>query len=419
MKVLGNIVQGLRSVVRHPVRSALTAFTSAVAIAVTVNVISLSYGMDEDIRKGILNFGRRTLDLVRMPAILPGARRVDFGPEQEARIRAALPDLAPIVVPRRQTVVSIEGDVALGHVPLVCVGAQYPKTLDVNMVSGAWWASGDRDVCVLDGALAKKVFPDGTPVVGRTLRVTLGGQPREVNVMGVLGDPLPYRDLFETFDGSRAIRTLSASMLSFRNLYMPLGTLALGEEAPYSGISVVVPTDADVDPVHERLKRELLGGVGAPASTLHGAIDVFKRRAWMESLGGNTRRGADAGNIVWILIVLVASIMIGTLHMISVRERYDELAIRRCEGARRLDVAMQITTEGIATSLVGGLLGLPIGYAGAAVLRRIVDFPFRFELRYALLATAIAAGLGLLASVLPAFHVATLQPARVLTRRLR
>ena len=41
--------EGLLHVVRHPVRSLLTAMTSAIAIAVTVNVISLSFGFEEDI----------------------------------------------------------------------------------------------------------------------------------------------------------------------------------------------------------------------------------------------------------------------------------------------------------------------------------------------------------------------------------
>ena len=70
-------------------------------------------------------------------------------------------------------------------------------------------------------------------------------------------------------------------------------------------------------------------------------------------------------------------------------------------------------------SLLGGLVGLPIGYVGAEVLREIVQFPFRFELRYAAVATGVAILLGLISSVIPARHAATLQPARVLGRRLR
>ena len=79
---------------------------------------------------------------------------------------------------------------------------------------------------------------------------------------------------------------------------------------------------------------------------------------------------------------------------------------------------VQVTVEGVITSVLGGIAGLPLGYAGAAVLRDIVDFPFRFDPVYAGIATVIAGVLGLVASVVPARHAARLQPARVLSRRL-
>ncbi len=60
-----SIGEGIRYVVRRPFHSVLTALSSAVAIAVTVNVISLNYGLDEDIRRDIARFGRRTIDVGR------------------------------------------------------------------------------------------------------------------------------------------------------------------------------------------------------------------------------------------------------------------------------------------------------------------------------------------------------------------
>jgi putative ABC transport system permease protein len=148
------------------------------------------------------------------------------------------------------------------------------------------------------------------------------------------------------------------------------------------------------------------------------SVGVFARGEWMDALGASTATGAVLSNMVWMIIVGVAIVMISTLNLITIRERYDEIAIRRCEGARRRDVALQVTAEGVLTSLVGGLAGLPLGYAGAEMLRRIVEFPFRFELRYALAAIVVAIALGLLASVIPARRAARMQPARVLGRRL-
>ena len=55
--LLAAFVEGVRHLRRHPLRAALAALTCAVAIAVTVNVVSLSYGMDEDIRRDLARFG--------------------------------------------------------------------------------------------------------------------------------------------------------------------------------------------------------------------------------------------------------------------------------------------------------------------------------------------------------------------------
>ena len=74
--------EGLLHIVRHPLRSLLTAFTSAIAIAVTVNVISLSFGMQEDIAGDVDLFGRRTVDIGVPPALAPGMPRPDLGAAQ-------------------------------------------------------------------------------------------------------------------------------------------------------------------------------------------------------------------------------------------------------------------------------------------------------------------------------------------------
>ena len=71
-RALRMVREGFRHVAAHPLRSALTALTSAVAIAVTVNVISLNYGLDEDVRRDVARFGRLTIDVGRFPVLGAG-----------------------------------------------------------------------------------------------------------------------------------------------------------------------------------------------------------------------------------------------------------------------------------------------------------------------------------------------------------
>lgn len=407
--------EGVRYVLRRPLRSLLTAFTCAIAIAVTVNVVSLTYGMDEDIQRDVDRFGRRTVDVGRMPVLIPGGDRPVLGPAEAEDIRRRMADLGARIVPRRQAVGAVTGDVH-ASLSIVAVPPDYPDTLDIPVRWGRWMKDGE-DGAALDAAAVQRLFPDVPfdDVIGRSIDVEVDGSARTTHVVGILEDPLRYRDLFESFDEGRGARTLTSSLLSFRNVYLPAS--ALGSDG-YTGISVVVPTEASVDEVRRRLLAIWPHDARDPASLLRGGIGVFARRDWMAALGASTHQGALLGNVVWIIVVLVAAVMISTLNLITIRERYDELAVRRCEGARRRDVALQVTAEGVLTALAGGLAGLPLGYAGAELLRGIVDFPFRFEARYALAATGVAVLLGLLASVVPARRAARLQPASVLGRRL-
>lgn len=427
--------EGFLHVVRHPVRSLLTALTSAIAIAVTVNVISLSLGFEQDIKATVNQFGRRTVDVSRVPVLIPGAPRPRLGPAELRRVTEMLAGLDAIIVTRKQVAARIRVDAAPagpglpaqagppGTVPpqtmqVLAAGPGYLATASVEIEAGRWVQSGELDACVLDGAAASRLFPDRSPeqVLGRELRADLAGEERRLRVVGVLEDPLALRSLFDAFDEGAGARTLTSSLLSFRNVYVAEEALP-GRE--YSGISVVLPDEAAVDVARDRLLQIWSLDARNLAALARGGIGVFVRREWMDTMGATASTGMLLGNIVWLIVVLVAVVMISTLNLITVRERYDEVALRRCEGARRRDIAIQITVEGVLLSLAGGLAGLPIGYLGARFLRSIVDFPFRFELRYALVATGIAILLGLFSSVVPARHAARLQPARVLGRRLR
>lgn len=411
--------EGIRQAVRHPLRSLLTAATSAVAIAVTVNVISLVYGLRDDVQRDAARFGRRTVDVVRFPVLQAGLEREPLGDAQRAAVEEALAGLDALVVPRRAVLGSARTDGDPLRVGVVAAPPAYLRSIDVPLAAGRWLAGGDapHEVCVLDGAVAALLLPGIAPaeVVGRSVTVAGGGRERTCRVVGVLEDPLTHRALFESFDEGRGARALTSSLLSFRNVYLPEGSLP-GDE--YTGITVTLPDDAAVDEAGRRL-REIWPSDPAVALVPRRSVGVLVRRDWMDMLGTGAQTSAFLSNVVWMIIVGVAIVMLSTLNLITIRERFDELAIRRVEGAVKHDIALQVTSEGVLLALLGGLAGLPIGYVGAGLLRDIVDFPFRFEPRYAAVATLVAVLLGLFSSVLPARRAAALQPVTVLTRRRR
>jgi hypothetical protein len=134
--LLAAFVEGVRHLGRHPLRAALAALTCAVAIAVTVNVVSLSYGMDEDVRRDIARFGRLTIDVGRAPVVRPGAPRASFGEAELATVRATVAGLDATVVPLRSERVTAAGDAEVRQMVLAAVGVGFPRTLAIALGPG-------------------------------------------------------------------------------------------------------------------------------------------------------------------------------------------------------------------------------------------------------------------------------------------
>ncbi len=424
--------EAVHALVKHPLRAFLSAITCAVAIAVTVNVISLTFGLDEDMRTDVGKFGRRTIDIGRLPVFGRREAPATITASDVQRLRDTLAPYKPQLVPRRQLGVPMlgtsneESPTNVDQAPrqsLVIVPSSYQDTLDVEIIAGRWFRADEQDACVLDRALAKALalIDDDGRSRSETLgwvHAEVGGTLRAFKVVGILEDPMTYRALFEEFDWGRNARSVTSSLLSFQNVYVAPRP---NEPIDVSAISIVFPTDKAcaqaaslVRDIYPASFENIFEMIGKGERMGH-----FVRAEWMDALGSTSQQGVLVGNLVWVIIVLVAAIMIATLNMVGIRERYSEFAIRRVEGARRRDVATQVLYENVLVSLAGGLMGLPLGYGGAAVLSRLVGFPFRFEPLYALAATGIAVLLGILAAVWPAWHAANIEPARVLSRRLR
>ncbi len=120
---------------------------------------------------------------------------------------------------------------------------------------------------------------------------------------------------------------------------------------------------------------------------------------------------AVLGGIVAISL-LVGGIGIMNIMLVSVTERTREIGINKALGATRNFILLQFLSEAILLCLLGGLIGLALGYGlGVTVAALLPGFPpAQVPLWAIALALSFSASVGIIFGIMPAAKAANLNP---------
>ena len=109
--------------------------------------------------------------------------------------------------------------------------------------------------------------------------------------------------------------------------------------------------------------------------------------------------------------LLVGGIGIMNIMLVSVTERTREIGIRKSVGARRKDILSQFLIEAVVLSLIGGLCGILLGWAGAMLISQLQsDLTAVVTIQSIALAVGFSAAVGLFFGIYPATRAASLNP---------
>jgi putative ABC transport system permease protein len=110
------------------------------------------------------------------------------------------------------------------------------------------------------------------------------------------------------------------------------------------------------------------------------------------------------------IALVVGGVVLMNVMLVSVTERTREVGLRKALGARKSNIIWQFIVESITLSLVGGIVGIMIGFTIAAIISILSPLP------YIIAPWSIAAGLivtfmiGLIFGTYPASKAANLDP---------
>src|SRR4051812_9821686 len=116
------------------------------------------------------------------------------------------------------------------------------------------------------------------------------------------------------------------------------------------------------------------------------------------------------------LSLVVGGIVIMNIMLMVVSERTREIGLRKALGAKRRDIMSQVLTESVTLSIVGGIVGIVLGFGAAQLVSRVTPLPARLEPWSVVLGIGITAAVGLFFGAYPASRAARLDPVEALRR---
>ena len=333
-------------------------------------------------------FVERVLDRVRT---LPG---ID---------RAGVIDSLPVADGGSTQPVAVEGRpvVAMADQPEVAVRVitpGYMRALRIPLIRGRDLTEADtadaQHVIVISQAMAKRFWPGQDPI-GR--RLTLTFFPATVRtIVGVVADVKQ-----DGLDMTQPVATL----------YWPLAQISAPSPGSWSSfpMSLAVRTSTAMPGVRQEVIRSIHGiDPTAPVLDVMTMDDLLtnslaQRRLNMELLA------AFAG-----LALVLAATGIYSVLSYNVRRRVREVGIRMALGARMDQVLSMVVIEGLKMTLIGVGVGIAAAVALGRVLASLLFGVSSTDAPTYLVVSLLLASVAVLASVLPAYRAARVDPMKTL-----
>ncbi|MCH2400410.1 MAG: ABC transporter permease, partial [Pirellulales bacterium] len=364
MLILRTFVLGIKSLLLHPMRSALTVLGIFIGVASVIWLLAIGEGISQEAQRQIEGLGADNIIVRSIKPVNPpnsgsnsfilayGLLRSDY--DKLVETIPTITSAIPIREMRREIRFrdrSIDGRL-VGSVP------EYAEVTRLEVDRGHFITAAEvkleQNHCVLAKEVADKLFPFEDPI-GR--RIYLLDHMDYYQVVGVL----KHRDATAAVGGS-----LSAQDFS-KDEYVPISTIRrrIGDTIVVrrSGSREGQTIELDqitlrINSIDNVMKTARLVKTSLSHHDEVGDTAVVIPKELLDQ-ARNTRlmfmvfMGVIAG-----ISLLVGGIGIMNIMLATVTERTREIGIRRAIGAKRADIVRQFLAETIVLSSVGGFIGI-------------------------------------------------------------
>jgi putative ABC transport system permease protein len=405
MNVFQAFIEALESLSANKLRSSLTILGIVIGVGAVIAMLSVGQGAQNTITGSISGIGSNLIFVfsgnmtedVRNPQPLT---RADAAAMMDEFLAPSVLSVAPII--SGDVEVSFAGEHA--QTSATGITPEYETVRNYSLLEGEFITNdhllGKASVAVIGVDVADKLFSRRDGVTGETIRIE--GQP--FRVIGVLtpkgGSSFQSEDdvvlVPFTTAQSRLIRRNRERVDSILVQAVSADQVAQASQELSDILRTRHRTEVGYDDFTVFTQQDFV----STAKTITGVLTIF--------LGG-----------IAAISLLVGGIGIMNIMLVSVTERTREIGLRKAIGARRRDILIQFLTESSLLSLLGGVIGIGLGWLIGFIVGKVAaasGTPFTpvVGLNSILLATIFSTAVGLFFGIYPANRAAGLEPVEAL-----
>jgi putative ABC transport system permease protein len=405
MIVLQSIIEALQSLTANKLRSALTILGIVIGVAAVIAMLAVGNGAQSAITGSISGIGTNLLFVFtgNLEGNIRNAKPLTLGDVEAIRDAFQAPHVAnaaPAIQADRE--VSFGGERT--RPTLIGITPEYLEVRNFKLSEGEPINESHilerASVALIGTEVADKLFGTREGITGQVIRIE--GQP--FRILGVLESK--GGGAFGSQDNVVMVPFSTAQERLIRRTRERVDIIFV-QAVDANSVSLAAEEVAQI--LRQRHRTE----VGADDFTIFTQQDFISTARQITSVLTIFLGGIAA------ISLLVGGIGIMNIMLVSVTERTREIGLRKELGARKRDILIQFLTESSLLSLIGGLIGIALGWLIAFVVGQIAaanntELNPVVGMDAILLATLFSTAVGLFFGIYPASRAANLEPVEAL-----
>lgn len=143
-------------------------------------------------------------------------------------------------------------------------------------------------------------------------------------------------------------------------------------------------------------------------------FEVFSNDSLQAAFAEIAKIVGTGGLLISAIALLCAGVGIMNIMLVSVTERTREIGLRKSIGARKVDILWQFLFEAIALSLLGGLIGIVLGWMLGNFVAAQMSVPMIIPWFWIVVALSVCSSIGIIFGFYPALRASRLEPVEAL-----